>query len=242
MTEHQDNNNRYGRNFGDMTLLGDKGDNFFKKSIDQQVLEIAWSEGCPVPQKAVNKYGAETATKRYGEIIFADRLIKEEIKKHNPELFKILITDVIRKPNEPAGEYEPESVPSSYSVKVPYPDTPWGFSLKRILVDQFGKREERTKERISKGLEMLEKIASQKISSPLELLAKLSEEVIKADGDKIQVLKDTLSQGHLNEQNYYTLYDKLAEELKRHSPTFQEEYNKLSPEERKSFGIAELNL
>ncbi len=240
MTEKSDN--RYNREFGDMTLLGDKGDNFFEKPIEQQVFEVAWSEGCPVPQKVVKKYGAEVATKRYGEIIFADRLILEEVKKHNPNLHRKLTESVKRKPDEHVGVHEPESVPDSYSTKVPPPDTPWGFSLKRILVDQFGPREKRTAERMQKGLKILEDVASQDIESPLELVARLAEAVIKADGDKIQVMKNTLSKGHLYEQNFHTLYSELVRELKKHSLTFQEEYNKLTPEERDKLGIAEVDL
>lgn len=242
MPEKPDTETRYDRRFGDMTLLGDRGDNFLAKPIDQQVMEIAWSEGCPVPKKAVAKYGAETATRRYGEIIFADKLILEEVKKHNPKLHSKLIQSVTRKSGEPVGEYEAESVPESYSSKVPYPDTPWGFSLKRVLVDQFGKREERTQERVLKGLEMLEDIASQEIDSPLEFLSILAEEVIKTDGDKIQVMKNTLSKGHLGEQNFHSLYAELAEELRKHSPVFQKEYNKLSDKAREELGIAEVNL
>lgn len=242
MAEQTDGDSRYGRKFGDMTLFGNEGGNFLEKPIAQQVLEIAWSEGCPVPQKVVKKYGAETATKRYAEIIFADRLIREEVKKHNPSLHKKLTEGINRKPGEPVGVHEPQAVPSSYQEIVPPPDTPWGFSLKRVLIDQFGKREERTQERILKGLEILENLATQKIDSPLEFLAKLAEEVIKTDGDSIQVMKNTLSKGHLDEQNFHALYAKLAEELKQSSPTFREEYNKLTPQERDKLGIAEVNL
>ena len=240
MTEKADK--RYDREFGDMTLLGDKGEGFLAKPIDQQVMEIAWSEGCPVPKKVVKKYGAETATKRYGEIVFADKLILEEVKKHNPSLHGKLTESVDRKPNEPVGVHETESVPDSYSSKVPPPDTPWGFSLKRILVDQFGTREERTQERILKGLQILEDVASQDIESPLELVATLAEEIIKADGDRVQVMRNTLSKGHLDEQNFHNLYAELAEKIKEHSPSFQEEFNKLSDNEREELGIAEVNL
>lgn len=235
-------NERYGRKFGDMTLIGDNGESFLAKSFDQQVMEIAWSEGCPVPKKVVAKYGAETATNRYGEIIFADRLILEEVKKHNPSLHTKLTEDLTRNPNEPIGVHEPESVPDSYTTIVPYPDTPWGFSLKRILVDQFGSREVRTSERIQRGLEILEDVASRNINSPLELVAILAEEVITADGDKIQVIKNTLSGGHLGEQNFHDLYAELAKELRKHSPRFQEEYNKLSTKQRAGLRIAEVNL
>jgi len=242
MPEQSNKNKRYDRGFGDMTLLGDKGEDFFSKPIDQQVMEIAWSEACPVPKKVVEKYGAETATLRYGEIIFADKLVLEEVNNHNHTLHNKLTKSVTRNPNEPVGVYEPESVPDSYSTEVPYPDTPWGFSLKRILVDQFGKRDKRTTEKIQRGLEILEDVASQDIESPLELLAILAEEVIKADGDKVQVMKNTLSQGHLGEQNFHSLYAELAEQINKHSPTFQAEYNSYTPEKRDKLGIAEVNI
>lgn len=242
MPEQSNKDKRYSREFGDMTLLGDKGEDFFTKPIQQQVMEIAWSEGCPVPKKVVKKYGAETATKRYGEIIFADKLILEEVKKHNPSLHTKLTKSIVRRPNEPVGIHEPDSVPDSYSTRVPPPDTPWGFSLKRVLVNQFGRRGERTQERVIKGLKILEDVASQEIDSPLELVAKLAEEVMKADGDKVQVMRNTLSKGHLAEQNFHSLFAELAEELRKHSSLFQEEYNKLSGKEREELGIAEVNL
>ena len=54
---------RYDREFGRGTLLGDKGDNFFSKPLDQQVLEIGWSHACPVVDKVVKEYGPEWTLK-----------------------------------------------------------------------------------------------------------------------------------------------------------------------------------
>jgi len=240
---------RYGRGFGDMTIIGDKKDDqkatdFLSKPINEQIImALAWSEGCPVPEEVIEKYGLDGALARYGDVMFADKLILAEVKKHNPALHDKLTLTITRKAHEPVGAHESKHVPHSHSTMVVPPNTPWGFSLKRLLIDQFGQRKnERSTIRIQKGLEILEKVAKQRIGSPLEFLAVFAEKIIKADGEKTKILRDTLCQGHLNQHNLRNHYKRLVVELKKHSPTFLKEYKKLSTQDRVKFGIAEVSL
>jgi hypothetical protein len=238
MAEEYGKREQFGRLFSDNKLLGDDY-TFPQKPINEQVDSIAWSEGCPVKNRVVGNNGPEVARDRYGEIIFARQMILEEAREHNPQLYQDLTVSLTRNPNEPVGKHEPESVPQSHITTIDANNTPWGFSLPRILLDQFGKRDNRTQGRIQSGLEMLEEIVKE-VHSPLEFMAVLAEQAVKADADIDTVLKSTLSRGYLGEENTHKLYHELAIQLQKHAPTLWQRYLELDIHQRTKFGIADL--
>lgn len=231
---------RYGRKFAENTMLGDTNENFFEKSIDEQVDEIAWTEGCPVKDAVKKRNGPEGAKKRYGEVIFTREVIMDEVKAHNSDLFPIMNEDIRRNPNEPVGEHEQTSVPADYLTMIPMTNTPWGYSLPRILVVQFGSGKDRTPEKMIKGLQILEKSIKDS-KSPLELIARLANNITNKNSLITDaVLKQAFSKGHLGEQNDFHLYQELLGEIKKHAPKLYKRYLELSLEERAEKGIASL--
>lgn len=232
--------NRHGRNFGERSLLGDKNDKFFDKPIEEQVNEIAWSEGCPVKDRVVARNGPKEARNRYEEVIFTYQIILAEAEEHNSSLASLLMQRLQRKVDEPAGEHEPTSVPSSHLTEISAPNTVWGWALPRMLIEQFGKREERTQRRMIKGLRILES-AVKRATTPLNLMAILSESIVKANpAITDSILKQTFSKGYLGEENTFGIYQDLFRQIKVHSPILYERFNELSSEEKAQKGIAEL--
>ena len=58
---NEDSKIRYGREFGQGTVLGDHGDDFFQKPLEQQVKEMGWSHACPVVDEVILNYGQSWA-------------------------------------------------------------------------------------------------------------------------------------------------------------------------------------
>ena len=231
----------YGRTFGDNTLIGDQGDAFFEKSVTQQILELADSEACPIPRSVIERYkkDPEGARDRYGEIVTMRKLILETTQKLNPELYKQLTKPLARNPNEPVGIYESDAIPPEYINEMTANNTPWGFSLPRILLDQWGKGELRTQKRALKGLTILEQSINT-ATTPLEFMAILANKAAHAGADMDAVLKSTISKGKLADDNVETLYRALGKEMKAHAPTLWNRYLELTPDERTSRGIANI--
>lgn len=241
MTEHKYGpDKKFGRTFGERSLLGDNNKDFFKKPILEQVSELAWSEGCPVRNKVINRKGPESARNRYGEVIFASQIVLAEAKEHNPELFFLLKQGLIRKEGEVVGEHESSSVPASHVTEISTSNTPWGYSLPRILIEQFGKGKERNQTRMIEGLEILES-SIKKTDSPISLIAIFSEGIVRNNPSITNsVLKQAFSKGYLEEENIFEIYGKLLEEIGKYAPTLYKRYNELSSEEKSEKGIAEL--
>jgi|GEM_PF-2000198 len=231
----------YGRTFGDNTLIGDRGDAFFEKSTMQQILELADSEGCPIPRSVIERYKKEpeAARDRYGEIVTMRKLILETTQKLNPKLYEQLTKPLVRNSNEPVGTHETDAVPAEYINEMTANNTPWGYSLPRILLDQWGKGKLRTQERALKGFTILEQSIST-ASTPLECMAILANKAVKAGADIDAVLKSTISKGKLDDDNVTTLYRELEKQVKTHAPMLWKRYQALTPDERTSRGIANI--
>jgi hypothetical protein len=232
--------NRYGRNFAERSLLSDKNDNFFDKPMDEQVKEIAWTEGCPVKDKVIKKRGAEVARNRYGEVVFTSQIILAEAEEHNPELYQKLTERLTREEGEPVGEHEPNSVPAAHLTEIAATETPWGYALPRILVKQFGDGKERTQERMLKGFRLLEESVKQ-AKSPLELIAILANKCSENVSED-SILHEAFSKGYLGEENTFKLFKQLLQKLKVHAPRLYKHYIELSSEQKSEKGIAELKL
>lgn len=241
MTENKyGSDSRSGINFGERRLLPETDTNFINLPLEDQVKHLAWSEGCPVMNKVIDRAGLKVARDRYGEVIFASRIVLSQAELHNPELSIQLKQGLKRKDREPVGEHEPTSVPMSHLTEISTPNTPWGYSLPRILVEQFGNKSERNQGRMQKGIQILER-SIKKADSPLSLIAIFSNNVVKAFPSIIDsVLKRTFSSGYLKEENTFELYGELLTEIKKHSPMLYKRYTELSSEEKADKGIAEL--
>lgn len=108
-------------------------------------------------------------------------------------------------------------VPSSHDRQMSPLSTPWGYALPRVFIEQAGRREQRTWKRYSKAIDFLEK-AIQKSETPIELLAIFSELAIKTDADPVLILGHIFAPGIVLEENCRTMYNQIAEMLRRRAP------------------------
>lgn len=244
-TEYQGSDIRAGRVFGDGTLLGDRGENFLSKNqppekIRQQALELAWSHGCPIPNELIPLYGAREIRNRYGECNFWYKSwILPRTRELNPELHKMLAKPFSRLINEPVGKHEPVSVPGSHLEQMSMMSTPWGYALPRVLIEQFGRCDSRNRDRVMKGLDVLDEVIKNSVT-PMQFVAKLSEAVVLTDADPHKVLGHTLAREILEEENCSNLLNVLVSILNMEAPTLMQAYWKLNTQERKNLGIIEI--
>ncbi len=253
---------RYGRKFGVGQTLGDRGDDFFNKPIDQQVKEMAWSHACPVVDDVIKAYGqqyskdhpqaqdqeifqvgAEMALHRYAECNFMFGYIAEVAKKFNPSLYEQLIAPVVRLPNEPDGEHGFTYVPETHKDEMSPLSTPWGYGIPRVVIEQMGRgsnNSERSPKRMLRALKIIEAVVKRS-KTPVELAVKLSEAVIKADADPRMVLYHLLSDGILHEENCPSIFQEMINRMTQSAPKLLQYYEAMTPEDRKTLGIVDMH-
>lgn len=251
---------RYGREFGKGALLGDQGDNFFQKPIEDQVRELGWSHACPVVDEVIRNYGdefaqkhieakpedihrggAELARARYAECNFVYGSIINTALELNRPLYEKLVKPVPRLENEPDGDHGLEFVPKSHLKQMSPMSTPVGYALPRVVIEQMGRGEknsERTPERMQKALEIVEE-AIKVSKTPIELVIKLSEDVSKLDADPKSVLYHLLSAGILHEENCVTMFKDIIAEMRKSAPVLTEAYDAMSSKEKQELDIVE---
>ncbi|MBU1327133.1 hypothetical protein KKB64_04685 [Patescibacteria group bacterium] len=251
---------RYGREFGKGTLLGDKGDDFFQKPIEQQVKEMGWSHACPVVDEVIKHYGdqwvkthteasptdirqggAELARGRYAECNFVFGLIADTARELNKPLYEKLTRPVTRLENEPDGDHGLEFVPGSHLRQMSPMSTPIGYALPRVVIEQMGRGEKninRTPERMHKALEVIEEVVKDS-KTPIELTIRLSEEVSQMDADPKNVLYLLLSADILGEENCVTMFRDMVAEMRKSAPTLTRVYDEMSSAEKQDLGVVD---
>jgi len=229
-----------GREFGFGTFLGDLGEGFVDKSINEQVLEMGWSHACPVVDEVAKEYGPEWTLKRYAECNFVFGLVAEAARDINPKLHKLLTTSVPRLENElPGRNFKPELIPESFAKKMSPLSTPWGYAIPRVIIEEMGRgknNSDRTPERILKALNLVDK-AVESSETPIELLVNLSESVSKLDADPKAVLSHTLALGIPQEEGCKIMFNEIKQRIDKSAPTLRKAYNAMQPEERNKEGI-----
>lgn len=100
--------------------------------------------------------------------------------------------------------------------------TPWGYALARILIEQFGRGEEQTAERMKKGLRIVDEVVK-KSKTPVELVVRLAGAVVQADARAEAVLGHIFAQEFINEGQMF-LTGSVVEELKKRAPELWEKY------------------
>lgn len=229
-----------GREFGFGTFLGDSGESFVDKPIQNQVLEMGWSHACPVVEEVAKEYGPEWTLKRYAECNFAFGLVAEAARDLNPELYKLLTTPVSRLNNElPRGRFKPNLIPESFYKEMSPLSTPWGYAIPRVIIEEMGRGKnnlDRTPKRILKALSLID-MAVKSSKTPIELLVKLSESVSRFDADPKAILSHTLAAGILNEEGCKSIFDEIKKRIDKSAPVLKRIYDIMSPEERTEEGI-----
>lgn len=229
-----------GREFGLGTFLGDSGEAFLNKPLNEQVIEMGWSHACPVIDEVAKEYGSEWTLKRYAECNFIFGLVTEAARDLNPELYKLLTTPVPRLENEmPGRSFKPDFIPESFGREMSPLSTPWGYAIPRVIIEEMGRgkgNSERTPKRILKAFSLIDKdVKSSK--TPIELLINLSESVSRLDADPKVVLSHSLAEGLLKEEGCITIFNEIKQEINKHAPILRKIYNEMPSEEKSKEGI-----
>jgi len=231
---------KYGREFGASTLLGDSGDRFVDKPLNEQVVEMGWSHACPVVDEVARDYGPEWTLRRYAECNFYFGLVVAAAEDLNPNLHSLLTTPVQRLENEkPGRSFKPELIPESFATEMSPLSTPWGYAIPRVIIEEIGRGEnnsDRTPKRILKALSLIDKTVKSS-KTPVELLVKLSESVTQLDADPKAVLSHTLADGILKEEGCKTMFAEIKHRIDRFAPVLRGLYKQMTPAERTKEGI-----
>lgn len=252
---------RYDREFGGGTLVGDNGDDFLNKPLEQQVRELAWSHACPISEEVIVAYGKDFADnnpnassekvfevgatlskERYAECNFTFGLILEIAKQNNPSLYQELIKPVERLENEPPGKYNHQNVPASFEKQMSPMTTPIGYALPRVVIEQMGRgenKEERTQDRVLKALDVIDACVKSS-KTPIELAINLSETVANMDANPTTVLYHLLSDGILKEENCLSMFEEMVKELRKSAFTLSKIYDSMSSKEKQDLGIVDI--
>lgn len=221
----------------------------FSGPYDYRVCIHAAYHGCPRPNYVRASYDTpEKPERTFQRYLSCDAwhewAILEQSRISNPNLYRQLTTPVTRLlPDEPVGDYEPEAVPPSHEYQMSPLSTPWGYALPRVLIEQFGRDEACTGDRITSGLEMLVKVIADS-NSPIELLSKLANIVTTTgQADPISVLSHILSPGILKEENCHTMFKEIASALRQNAPQLWETYKDLAqnPEKLVEFDLLDVS-
>jgi hypothetical protein len=228
--------NRFDREFGTGTFLGDSGDRFYKRPMSYKVVSMGWSHACPVINDVVKEFGPEWTLKRYSECNFVFGIVAEAAKKFNPDLHKLLTSPVPRIKSEVPGKghFHPRFVPKSFNEEMFPLSTPWGFAIPRVIIEEMGRGKDnadRTQKRILKAMNLIDKTVKSS-KSPIELLVKLSESVSKIDADPKTVLSHVLSEDILNEEGCKNIFGFIKQTIDSSAPILRKTYESMSPQER----------
>lgn len=226
---------RYGRKFGNSRFLGDDP-SILDESPEGLLKIFSWSQACPDPEAAVEVFGLDWIIRRYAECNFWTGWIKKQTEKINPSLAEMLNKPVKRPKNMTAGKYNKLYVPGSYEDEISPMSTIWGYALSRVLIEQFGRGDQRTQERVFKGLNIVDKVIK-KSKTPAELLARLANEVVKADVKAEAVLGHVFAV-EMEAEGKLFLLKEMVKEIKTHAPNLWKKYLSLGSNYKKNGVIA----
>ena len=228
------------RSYGDSRLTGGN-EKFFDQPLTAQLEELAFSHGCPIPREVVLNYGGgrkgtESAIQRYAECNFVFReIVLPYAETLNPALHARLSAEYPLAMGESAQAPEhPARVPKDYGRVLSGAATPWGYSIPRILIEQFGRGEERTRDRYVRGLDVLEEAL--KVSSSVEeLVARLAEVSCQANAKPEAVLSHVFA---AELSGYGSYFEKLKVAFGERAPQLAQTLAALPEDEKRCQGIA----
>jgi len=221
----------------------------------QQLLRVGAAHGCPNPIRVALEIGldiAKSQKKPLPEAIeMAEKWLIARQMECNTEMNHVLdeaktqgddglhtslTTPKKRLSNEPVGPYNRRLVSSDYAEYMPPGSTPAGYGIPRVKIEEMGRDEKRTPERVEKS-NLLVKKAIGLSHTPEELLANLACLVVtpeyggEGDADTLAVLSQTLSATSHKEQGCTSVFREIASNMRAKSPLLWKFYESLSAEE-----------
>jgi len=231
------------RKYYDRVLLGDRGDNFITQSYEKGALDLGISVGCPVapdlvkPKKSGGR-GVVEMQKRYGEVIFSNQVLIEELDHlKRGDLVLQLTEPRPRIKGEPLGEHSNNWIPEELKENVLVPTS--GYILPRLLTEYMNIAGPDKFRNFKAAMQVFRRIAPN-VGNDISLVVRFAEGLTKTlSGDKVKtelILKRLLSVGKLKEDNVLTDYSRIITEVKR-TKTLSTFYDSLVSADRDRLGI-----
>lgn len=221
---------------------------FFDLPVRDQARIVGWANSCPVvteltdPGNTNPGRGPEAMLRRYAQVNLWFGFIHRAAGEVKPGLEDQLLAPVARLLDEPAGKYEPESVPPSHRTEMSPMGTLAGYALPRLFLEQLGTGQGLEREeihgRLMQGLAILDE-AIFEAETPLELLASLAEG-LTANGQTTseQAFKHIFSQGWLDEHNARTMMEQFKDVMAYKAPTLWRQYQQLDAADKARLKLA----
>lgn len=199
--------------------------------------------GCPSVPSLVQERGADIMAKRYAEILLYYPMILDSVRKVQPDIASQIEGPLDRLPNEPLTVYDREWIPPENLTQIPGPETPWGYSLPRLVTAYTyeSKTEGDTGDRLSRVLTYFDKTLAELTDEDNadSLLLTFAERLVtEGNADPKLILRRTMSQGKMIQDSFYTYFRRIVESMERYAPTLFSTYNSLDAQQRKNLGIA----
>lgn len=249
--------NYRGRELGDLKSIGDRPEDMMGvRRWKDRVFLAARSQLCPIPDEVVNYYsleykkahpkarnpekirreGMKMAVRRYLQCNFVlKRLILAPIEESNQELYRAMLRPVSRVKGEyPNPNLKKQFLPDGFEREMQLGSTLYGYALPRILGVWFWENQEGDpQERISRGLEIVEKLSKQReIVSPIEFMVKLAERLVGVGADPERLLGHMLAKSFLKEEGCKTMFRQTIETMREKAPNLWRRYDQMTMEER----------
>jgi len=178
------------RKYYDRVLLGDRGDNFITQSYEKGALDLGISVGCPVapdlvkPKKSGGR-GVVEMQKRYGEVIFSNQVLIEELDHlKRGDLVLQLTEPRPRIKGEPLGEHSNNWIPEELKENVLVPTS--GYILPRLLTEYMNIAGPDKFRNFKAAMQVFRRIAPN-VGNDISLVVRFAEGLTKTlSGDKLR--------------------------------------------------------
>ncbi|MFA6004935.1 MAG: hypothetical protein WC775_00430 [Patescibacteria group bacterium] len=223
--------------------LGELDDHFFLSlSPEEQALEMAKRNNCPIPLELILKRGALEMRNRYATVNFWYRWLLENMRPANAQLVDLMERPEKRFPFEPIGKFEEDSVPFDERQCMRGLGHPLNYGYPRGVVEILNAcPDQKAKGDALIFIDFWSKEiaghAKHTLDFAVEFADKLvwfSEKVLKDRQLAVKILYHLVGTGKLGEDNCFTHYDALVQRLQnpRLIPHLSRTYTSLSTAER----------
>ncbi len=215
---------------------------FMELTAENQARVLGWANSCPVVEELIEERGAEALASRYAEADIWFVQLTDLVKEVKPDLYAKLTSSVPRKPNEPIGKHEAQSIPDSATREIPPMGQLAGFVLPRLFIEQLGSTKglprTEVQDRLVRGIDIFSRAAAM-ADTPLELLAFTAEGILlNGDVDPQTVLKQVFPKGWLEEHNGHSTMEHFKDTVWEHAPKLYQAYESALTEQPLQHSLA----
>lgn len=201
------------------------------RTAEEQAVRMGRAVGCPVVRELIRpesgRGGAEGMRDRYLRVGFWFGQMVQATEWVNPALAGELKKEVPRHPAEPAGKYEPESVPDYYEDVIPPTETLTGYALPRLLIKLHDSATLSAIDPTERHLAVwgLAEDSAARAATPAELLAHCAQGAVAQGMEAEEVLKTVLPAGWYAEHNALGMEMEAKMAIAEYAPDVWSEYD-----------------